>query len=135
MTTQLHSTGHEAGATARIHELRSIGAPAGTAPARTRLRLTHRGQVALIVLVTVLLAIVMSMFVMGTTGANAAAQSGAADHVYISIQAGETLWQIAEELDPNADPRDLIAEIVSLNDLPSSTLEAGQRIALPLRFS
>lgn len=104
-------------------------------PARTRLRITHRGQVALVVLVTLVLAIVMSVFVMGTAGASASVQSVSAEPAYISVQAGETLWQLAEKLDPNADPRDLIAEIVALNDLPSSTVEAGQRLALPVRFS
>jgi len=135
MTTQVHDNEFTLSTSARVTEFRAPGARPAVTPVRTRLRLTHRGQVALILLVTLVITVAMSIFVLGATGANASSEAAAVEHTYISVQAGETLWQLAEELDPNADPRDLIAEIVALNDLPSSTVEAGQRIALPLRFS
>lgn len=50
---------------------------------------------------------------------------------YHMVLPGETLWGIAEQVAPGADPRDTIAEIVELNALPGSGVQVGQRIALP----
>lgn len=50
---------------------------------------------------------------------------------YITVHNGETLWQIAERVAPNQDPRDTVEAIVTLNNLTQSTLQPGQRIALP----
>lgn len=135
MTTSLNTTTLRETARVSLRSDQGAELSALEGPVRTRLRITHRGQVALVILVTLVLTIVMSVFVLGTAGASASAEGASAEPAYISVQAGETLWQLAEKLDPNADPRDLIAEIVALNDLPSSTVEAGQRLALPLRFS
>lgn len=104
-------------------------------PQSSRLKITARGQAVLVGLVTIVIAIIVGMFTFGVTGANASTTSGANDFTYVSIQSGQSLWQLAEQLDPQADPRDLIAEIVQLNALPSSSVEVGQRIALPARFS
>lgn len=101
----------------------------------TKLRITARGQAVLVSFVAIVLAIVVGFFTFGTSGASAASESGSNDFTYVSIHAGETLWDVASKLDPNADPRDLIAEIVQLNALSSSDVEAGQRIALPERYS
>jgi hypothetical protein len=100
-----------------------------------KLRITARGQAALVALVTIVLVIVVSFFTFGATGANASLESAPNDFTYVSVQAGQTLWQLATELDPESDPRDVIAEIVLLNALPSSDVEAGQRIAIPKRLS
>jgi predicted Zn-dependent protease len=100
-----------------------------------KLRITARGQAALVALVTIVLVIVVSFFTFGATGANASLESAPNDFTYVSVQSGQTLWQLATELDPESDPRDVIAEIVLLNALPSSDVEAGQRIAIPKRLS
>ncbi|CAB4951747.1 unannotated protein [freshwater metagenome] len=50
---------------------------------------------------------------------------------YVTVHNGETLWQIAERVAPNQDPRDTVEAIVTLNNLTQSTLQPGQRIALP----
>ena len=47
------------------------------------------------------------------------------------VQPGQTLWQIAEDLAPGADPRTTIALIVELNDLSGGGLAAGQELRLP----
>lgn len=101
----------------------------------TKLRITARGQVVLVSFVAIVLAIVVGFFTFGTTGANASTEAGSNDFTYVSIHSGETLWDVASRLDPNADPRDLIAEIVQLNALTGSDVEVGQRIALPERYS
>ncbi len=53
--------------------------------------------------------------------------SGAA----ITVGAGDTLWSLAEQVDPKSDPRDLIAAIMILNDLDSPTIVPGQVLQLP----
>ena len=47
------------------------------------------------------------------------------------VQPGETLWVIAERLDPDADPRETVARIVAMNDLPSSSVLVGQELLIP----
>jgi hypothetical protein len=53
---------------------------------------------------------------------------------YVTIRSGQSIWQLAETIAPTSDPRDVIAEIVSLNQLPSESVQPGQRLALPNRF-
>jgi hypothetical protein len=50
---------------------------------------------------------------------------------YTTVSAGDTLWELAAVHPPDKDPRDWIAEVVSLNALATVDLEPGQRIALP----
>lgn len=54
-----------------------------------------------------------------------------ADFTYVTVLAGQSLWQIAADVAPNEDPRDFIADVVSLNALTSAEVVPGQRIALP----
>ncbi|MDQ4039012.1 MAG: LysM peptidoglycan-binding domain-containing protein [Actinomycetota bacterium] len=49
----------------------------------------------------------------------------------ITVEAGDTLWSLAEQVDPQADPRDLIAAIMTLNDLDSPMIVPGQVLRLP----
>jgi LysM repeat protein len=58
-------------------------------------------------------------------------QSSAADLQYVTIQSGQSLWALAAELAPSQDPRDWIADVVSLNALTSAEVQPGQQIALP----
>ena len=47
------------------------------------------------------------------------------------VQAGETLWSIAEGQAPARDPREVIHEIVDLNGLDDAPLVPGQTLDLP----
>ena len=51
--------------------------------------------------------------------------------VHHVVLPGETLWAIATELAPSADPRDTVARIVEFNALASSAVQAGQDLAIP----
>jgi hypothetical protein len=53
----------------------------------------------------------------------------------VTVDGGETLWQVASEIDPDADPRDVIADLVSLNNLPSAEVSAGQSLAVPAQYA
>lgn len=110
-------------------------APTGT----TRLHLTRRGRrvftaVAAAPLVVAALVIAVNGGMAAATGGSTGAGSAthALQFTYVTVDAGQSLWQLAESLAPTADPRDVIAEIVSLNQLPSEDVQPGQRLALPL---
>ena len=44
---------------------------------------------------------------------------------------GQSLWELAVAADPDRDPREVMDEIVELNDLDSSVLVAGQLLEVP----
>jgi LysM repeat protein len=49
----------------------------------------------------------------------------------MTVLSGDTLWSIATLVNPEADPRDVVEEIIALNQLESAVLTPGQEIALP----
>ncbi len=51
---------------------------------------------------------------------------------YVTVHSGDTLWSLAETYAGDSDPRDWIAELVTLNALESNNLQPGQKLALPL---
>lgn len=125
MTAQL--VGSEADMSDR-HEYTSAAAP---------LRLTRRGRVVCGALVTMLVAGLLA-FVAAMAAPEAQASNSAAGEQqfnYIIAEPGASLWSLASELDPSADPRDLVAEIIQLNQLEDSGVQAGQPVAVPLRYS
>lgn len=105
-------------------------------PVRTRLRLTRRGRAVFGTLATLLVIGALAIAAMfGGSQAVATAESGGADFGYVVVLPGESLWSVASALDANVDPRDLVAEIVQLNKLDGSGVQAGQPIAVPLRYA
>jgi nucleoid-associated protein YgaU len=101
-----------------------------------RLRITRRGRVVLAGLASVpLVAGVVAAAFFGANSAvadsEAAGASASQTFDYVTVQAGETLWGLAEEIAPSADPRDVIADIVNLNQLPSAEVQPGQKLAVP----
>lgn len=112
------------------------GMSASSATARTRLRITRRGRIVLAAFVSLLvLGVVVFGAVFGAAQAQASSESSQQEFGYLVVQPGDSLWQISSGLDPKADPRDLISEIVRLNQLGASDVEVGQTLAVPLRFS
>ena len=107
---------------------------ANFAPAtKTRLRLTRRGRRVVAVLVALPIVIAAFAFALNGGGAVATAESSTITYSYVTIEAGQSLWQLAQSLAPTADPRDVIAEIVSLNNI-SGEIQPGQRIAIPQTY-
>lgn len=100
-----------------------------------RIRITRRGRIVLGTLITVLVLSLLGVAAMfGATRAVASNEAGGADFGYVIVQPGESLWSVATSLDSSADPRDVIAEIIRLNQLEGSEVQAGQPIAVPLRY-
>ncbi|MGW9020039.1 LysM peptidoglycan-binding domain-containing protein [Leucobacter chromiiresistens] len=108
-----------------------------TIDASGALRLTRRGRIVLGALATILVAGVLAL--LASLAAPEAMASGEGPNgeqfEYVVVQPGSSLWSLASDLDPAADPRDLITEIVQLNQLDDSSVQAGEAIAVPLRYS
>jgi hypothetical protein len=104
-------------------------------PVLPRLRITARGRAVLLTLAASPL--VIAAVILGLSGgdANASLEDSSVTFTYVTVGAGQSLWSIAEELAPQADPREVVADIVSLNQLGSADVEAGERIALPTEYT
>lgn len=106
-----------------------------------RLRLTRRGLAVITALIVIPLA-AAALTVASNVASNAASNAAvASEHSasvafeHVTVQAGETLWQLAEGIDPTADPRDVISDIVHLNQLAGADLYPGQLLAIPAQYS
>lgn len=70
-------------------------------------------------------------FSLSSISGSVAGDAGPVELDYVTIQQGDSLWELAAHHAPGTDPRDWIAEVVMLNALESIDLEPGQQIALP----
>jgi LysM domain len=110
----------------------AVSRTAGAAPARSGMRVTRRGRVALtLVGVAVLMVAVVAAVLLVGGSAAAGRDARPLSTGYHVVLPGETLWQIAGEVDSSGDPRDTVARIRELNHLESASLTAGTRLALP----
>lgn len=101
-----------------------------------RLRLTRRGRMFFGTLLSLGVLLVLAIVaVFGSTSAVATTEAGGADFGYVVVAPGASLWEVASQIDDSVDPRDLVAEIVRLNQLVDSGVQAGQPIAVPLRYA
>ena len=70
-------------------------------------------------------------FVSTAVATGSTSQSASSDFEYVTVSAGQTLWGLAESLAPNTNPQDWMQEVVNLNNLSTTDLIPGQRIAVP----
>ncbi|GAB3031215.1 hypothetical protein GCM10027052_04640 [Parafrigoribacterium mesophilum] len=99
-----------------------------------RLRITRRGRMVLTALAAIPLITGALMFTAnGVAAATETASSAAFQQV--TVAAGQSLWQLAAVLAPSADPRDVVSDIVHLNQLDGADVQPGQRLAIPSRYS
>ncbi|WP_394942198.1 LysM peptidoglycan-binding domain-containing protein [Psychromicrobium sp. YIM B11713] len=100
----------------------------------SRLKLTRRGRFLLFGLPLMLLA-VAALVLLGfaTTSAHAGVGSVGTGTAQVTVQAGDSIWSIAAANAADRDPREVVAEIVELNNLDSSVLLPGQQIFVPTR--
>lgn len=109
---------------------------AAPASPKAHLRITRRGRLVLTSLVVgPLVAIGVIAGVNATSAIATSSSSAVVEFDYLTINSGESLWQVAERIAPASDPRDVIADIVSLNQMSTSSVEPGQRIAIPAAYS
>ena len=115
---------------------RPVAAPR-VRPSSARLRLTARGRRALAIALTVpVLAIGAALAWTGglAVSATATSETITAQHEVVMVYPGDTLWSIATEVAPGSDPREVIADITSLNRLQGA-IQPGQQLAIPLEYS
>ena len=72
----------------------------------------------------------------GTAKADAAGSGVPSSAVYHSLRSvvvmpGQSLWSLATQYEPTADPRNVIQEIIDLNALNGTSVQPGQRLWLP----
>ena len=91
------------------------------------LKLTRRGR---LVVIGFALALVASLSVFGRGVGSAEAVDPAAAQIVV-VQPGQTLWSIARDLDPSADPRSVIEALKEVNHLEGQVVRPGQALTVP----
>ncbi|MFC7789331.1 LysM peptidoglycan-binding domain-containing protein [Microbacterium sp. MAHUQ-60] len=108
----------------------------GRSVRRTTLRLTVRGRRVLAAAAAAPLAAGIALSVLAGGSALASGeQSAPTSFDYVTVLPGDTLWSIAAEAAPDADPRDVIDDIKRLNNLSGGGIQAGSEIAIPTQYS
>ena len=102
---------------------------------REPIRLNRRGRLffgSLLVLPIIAVAYFLGL---GASQAGADSTVSSTSFEQVTVMPGDTLWSIAANIAPGADTQTVIAEIVSLNQLETATVQPGQRLAIPAAYS
>lgn len=104
-------------------------------PAAAPLRLTRRGRIVVVLLAAALATVAITAASMAFSDAQAANHGrpggGYAGMHRIVVRPGQTLWSVAVQAEPSADPRQVIQEIMTANSMTGSTVQAGQLLWVP----
>ncbi|AZS43393.1 Cell division suppressor protein YneA [Microbacterium oleivorans] len=105
--------------------------------AGTRLRITSRGRRVLATVAALPAVVALGVGIVSGGGALASGDAGAPAGSFekVTVLPGDSLWTIAQDVAPDRDPRDVIDDIVRLNALPSSVVDAGQSLAIPAAYA
>lgn len=106
-----------------------------TAPALPSLRLTRRGRAVFTSLVA--LPLVVAAMLVGLNGGGAVATGASPDATFewVTVDPGQSLWDLAADVAPAEDPREFAAQLVALNQLESFDVVSGQRLAIPAQYA
>ena len=99
------------------------------------MRLTRRGRMFFGTIIALALAAGAYFLGFGASQAGADSTVSTTSFEQVTVMPGDTLWSIATNIAPNADTQTVIAEIVSLNQLETATVQPGQRLAIPSGYS
>jgi LysM repeat protein len=142
------------GQPARVPARTDAARPSGAAPrpprpgaqltaARSRpappsgVRLTRRGRVVLSAFgLALILGLITILWATLANGAQAASGRTHTGSVYqglhrVTVLPGQTLWTIAQQAEPSADPRTVIPQIMQINAISSTSLQPGQQLWVP----
>jgi hypothetical protein len=100
-----------------------------------RLRLTRRGRAVFTFLAAIPVVVAAAVFALNGGGAVATSNTAPVPLHIVTVQAGETLWSLAEEFAPSADPRDFITNVMAINGDAASMLQAGSQLAIPVEYT
>ncbi len=109
--------------------------PSADAPTAVRpsgVRLTRRGRLTVFVSLLVL-GLVAAAWLLAGAPAVAGTEATPAGEVTstVVVGPGETLWDIARDVRPGADPRETVTRIQELNGLTTVSVWAGQPLIVP----
>lgn len=100
-------------------------------PASIRRLGTVRGFLKGLPLLTLAALIVLGAISFFGPAASASVENASATRTVVVVKHGETLWDIAQAVDPHGDTRDTVVRIMELNSLTSTSVDAGQRLEIP----
>jgi nucleoid-associated protein YgaU len=115
----------------------SLAAARHPSARRAPIRLTRRGRIVVGTLIGIAVAAVAAVIWLAVAGqaqasGNAkAGRSGGGTVARVVVKPGQTLWGIAAQVDPGADPRVIIPQIVEMNSLRSTAISVGQVLWVP----
>lgn len=92
---------------------------------------TVRGFLKGLPLLTLAALIVLGAISFFGPAASASVENTSATRTIVVVKHGETLWDIAQAVDPQGDTRDTVVRIMELNSLTSTSVDAGQRLEIP----
>ena len=105
-------------------------------PQAPRLRLTRRGRAVVGALLAAPVAVVLAVSALsGATAAQAGSAPSSTSFDYITVAAGESLWDLAAWVAPEEDPRVVVGALIELNQLGTADVQPGQRLAIPLAYA
>ena len=100
-------------------------------PASIRRLGTPRGFLKGLPLLTLAALIVLGAISFFGPAASASVENASVARTVVVVKHGETLWDIAREVNPQGDTRDTVVRIMELNSLTSTSVDAGQRLEIP----
>lgn len=100
-------------------------------PASIRRLGTPRGFLKGLPLLTLAVLIVLGAISFFGPAASASVENASVTRTVVVVKHGETLWDIAQAVDPQGDTRDTVVRIMELNSLTSTSVDAGQRLEIP----
>jgi hypothetical protein len=103
--------------------------------ASPRLRLTRRGRAVFATLAIVPLVIAGLMFGLGAGGAVASKDAATGSLTWVTVDAGQSLWDLAADVAPGEDPREFAAQVAAFNQLDSAVIQPGQELAIPPQYT
>lgn len=101
----------------------------------TRLRLTARGRRVLLALASAPVAAGIAFSALAGGSALASGEQSTASFETVTVMPGDTLWSIAADAAPDADPREVVDAIMRLNSLPSGMIQTGTALAIPAEYA
>ena len=100
-------------------------------PASIRRLGTPSGFLKGLPLLTLAALIVLGAISFFGPAASASVENASVTRTVVVVKHGETLWDIAQAVDPQGDTRDTVVRIMELNSLTSTSVDAGQRLEIP----
>ncbi len=115
--------------------IRVAGPVAARSTESAPLRLTGRGRLVVGVLAFLGAVAVAGLVWLAAASAQTTGQvphgGGTQGMARVVVGPGQTLWSIASRVDPTSDPRVIIQQIVTDNELSSTTIQVGQVLWVP----